>query len=720
MALAELRHSKGDVLDALIPFFEPILGVLSGKIFDPRQLSTGVGKIYNWRFTADVAEQFIPRLVQKGYLRREGRGVDAFYVVTYEKNRESNSNENDLSNLLNDVIDRFVTYAPVVTDLLHYEKTREQLTDILVRFLLAIGAFGDGALAEARQIASSGPLFSDDLFAQLPEGGEPLEREDRYIAARFVVEMCKEDPQYVDRFRRIASVGLLTEVVEDFIRPTTVPEHTELTIVLDAPLALDYLGLSGRALKDDVRVVLNPLRSIGCRFVVFPTTCDEMKRNLDSMLALPPQNRHGFTHRAMVRGEIEADYVTSVARNPEKALEHSGIDVKFIDLSMYPNSERFFTKEQYEDFLTCVTWVQDLAPREHDATCLALLMRLRGGQNSTDLFQSRYVFVTRNQAFSRELRKYCIQSRLVGDRHEGPVIHHRELATVAWLRTGLDAEENIPKASLLAACERVLGIRKEVTAAVAERLKKLDSREKLEQFEFMLLDQRSVQKLADTTLNDENVVSDANAEKLLEVMRRATVEEEKAKFDTALREKDATYRRAQRELAQQRDAVAATAREQVRERDEQIGAVTKELEQTNQKLQSFERRRAESLRAAVGVVDKKIWWIDAILTGSFVVCGGVAVSIVVVDLVSGNALSWGVVRIIPSFLGILGVVYLVLDILQKPKPGLGNILNVIAPRFIQSELARRGLTGFDLSGIRFVDGRTILPEDFSESWLEDD
>jgi hypothetical protein len=59
----------------------------------------------------------------------------------------------------------------VVTDLLHYEKTRDQLTDILVRFLLSIGAFGEGALAEAGQIAAAGASKSNDLLAQLPIRG---------------------------------------------------------------------------------------------------------------------------------------------------------------------------------------------------------------------------------------------------------------------------------------------------------------------------------------------------------------------------------------------------------------------------------------------------------------------------------------------------------------------------------------------------------------------
>jgi hypothetical protein len=106
VALAELRHSKGDVLDPLIPFFEPILDVLSGKVFDPALLSAGVRKLYRWRFTTDVAEQFIPRLVGKGYLRREGRGANALYVVTYQPVPDADAGADGVAETLKGVIDR--------------------------------------------------------------------------------------------------------------------------------------------------------------------------------------------------------------------------------------------------------------------------------------------------------------------------------------------------------------------------------------------------------------------------------------------------------------------------------------------------------------------------------------------------------------------------------------------------------------------------------------
>lgn len=94
----------------------------------------------------------------------------------------------------------------------------------------------------------------------------------------------------------------------------------------------------------------------------------------------------------------------AVANNPEGALEQAGITVLPIDLKYRPDTHRFFTDEQYEDFLSSISWVHDVAPREHDAESLALTMRLRAGKHRCDIFQCGYIFVTRNPLFVRHSR----------------------------------------------------------------------------------------------------------------------------------------------------------------------------------------------------------------------------------------------------------------------------------------------------------------------------
>jgi hypothetical protein len=72
-ALAELKGNDNDVLDALIPFFEPILSLMNGKLFDPHVFAAGVRRLYRWRFTGDIAATFIPRLERKGILQQQAK-----------------------------------------------------------------------------------------------------------------------------------------------------------------------------------------------------------------------------------------------------------------------------------------------------------------------------------------------------------------------------------------------------------------------------------------------------------------------------------------------------------------------------------------------------------------------------------------------------------------------------------------------------------------------
>ena len=454
-ALAELKAPNADILDALVPFLEPILEVMNGKVFNPRLLAAGVGKMYRWRFTGDVAEQFIPRLERLGYLKRNGNNRQAAYIVTFAGEGAKQQANTEIDHVLSGLLDEFVSFIKSLGDANPYRRNRDQLADILIRFLVSTDAFG-GAPGTSSNGASELEAGETEALKKIEEGGRPLSDLDRYVAARFVQHLTNEKSIHLPGLARLASIGLLTEVVEDFVKPTSKPQVVDLTVILDAPLALDYLGLSGKVLQDDVRFVVEALNGIGCKTIVLSNSCSEMRRNLKSMLNQDRSNRHGYTHHAMIRGEVDDDYVQSVANNPEGALEGAGIEVRTVNSIKYPNIEKYFDKAKLDDFYSYVTWVTEPAPRDHDADCMALTMRLRQDRHNNDLLRCGYVFVTRNPAFARRSREYCLQSRLINERQEGPVVHQRELATVAWLRTGLGADGSIPTAHLVAWCDRVL------------------------------------------------------------------------------------------------------------------------------------------------------------------------------------------------------------------------------------------------------------------------
>ena len=225
VALSELKPQSGDVLDALIPFFEPVLELMDGHVFDPQLFATGVRKLYHWRINKDIAEHFIPRLLKKGFLQRKGTAREGIYLVQFKKQPDP-PNFAKIADVLAAIIDEFEKFPPRVTDLLNYERSREELTEILIRFVISLDAYGEAAfVAEVNRLANE----EQSILAQLEEGGRPLSSDDRYMCARFVKHICRERPDFVTHFARLASIGLLTEVVEDFVKPTTPATGVNLT-----------------------------------------------------------------------------------------------------------------------------------------------------------------------------------------------------------------------------------------------------------------------------------------------------------------------------------------------------------------------------------------------------------------------------------------------------------------------------------------------------------
>lgn len=690
-ALSELQPGQQDVLDAILPFFEPILEKMDGRLFEPKLFALGVRKVYRWRFTADIAAKLTPRLVRAGYLEQVvRRGSDTAYLVKF-KNK---NNDDTLDAVLKEIIDEFEAFSPRLSDLLHYRRSREELTDILIRFLVSLDAYNPATFeAELKRIQ----LDAEDtrILAELDEGGEPLASDDKYMAARFVQHICEHRKDAVPNLARLAAIGLLTEVVEDFVKPISIEAKSSLTVVVDAPLALDFLGCSGKTLKDDVKIIFDALQGIGCNLVVFPITCDEVRRNLTSMLSLPETRRHGYTHEAILKREVTPEYVRAVANDPQHALQRAGITVLPLDLRQRPDTHRYFTDEQYEDYISAINWVRDVAPREHDACCLALTMRLRSGRHSGDIFQCGYVFATRNPRFVQHSRQYCLESRLLYETQENPVIHQRELATVAWLRTGLGVSERIPRGQLLAACDRVLRVRTEVRDAVASRLREFTP-EKVDEFELLISDHRSLRRLADQTLNNENVVTADNVPGLLETMRQATIEEEKRAFEKKLAEEREKHRKLRGEQIVETERARAQTSEALTQRNAAIDAAL-----------SLQKSRLDSVRGIAKWTSGSIKTVSYAGTGVVLLVALCAVVNYWTGWLDGNPI-WSIG--IAALFGAFGLYNGVMDALEKPKVGLASILNVCARRLFVARLSNALLSDLvDLDKVCFKGGQIEVP-----------
>lgn len=694
-------HREEDALDALLPFMAPILQFIHGRPFQPRFLVMGAKRMYGWNLTLPVAEAFQERLAQKGWLVRSIKpDRTSFWVCQAPEDPPPDPKEIAVSAAIDGIIDDLQTFAPTVSNFYKPDRSRDDLKDVLIRFLVSLDGYSASAMARnLRELDAENASDAPDSPLQgLEDGGEPLTEQDRYLCARFVKHMAQTNSPQLKHLTSLVAVGLLTEVVADFVKPTGVVQKSDLTVVLDAPLALDLLGTSGPTIQEDAENILKSLTAIGCKFVVFKTSCDEMAGALNAMLRLEPHLRHGLTHTAMLRGEVSADFARTVAADPEGSLEQIGVGVKHLTLEEYPNAHTYFSQERFDDFTSRLHW----NARLHDAECVTLIMRLRAGVHRRDPLACNYVFVTGNDRLDYHTRAYCVRERLIDTRHCGPVVHQRNLATAAWLRTGF-AGDVILRGHLVAACERVLRIRKEViekAQAVVERARP----ERMRELEIVLRDSRSVTRLMDQAMGAVSVLENADADRLLDDIIRATAQQLEEQHRAQLRLKDAQTQ----SLQSQYDGALSTREAALAHRDQVIAQQAHQLTTLEQERAERQLARASAIDQAASETNRLTRNLDRGIA-AFLYLGailGIAhAAAVELKLMSPYPFLWSGAILV----ALLSAYHLIQDFRQRPKRGIDDALSGIARLVFRRKLVRRGIIDFDLDSLNIRQGQIPRP-----------
>jgi len=662
-------HSEEDVIDALLPFTMPVLEVLNGKPFTPELLVAGLKALYGWSLSTDVAEVFQKRLSAKGYLTKpEPKAARILLVSVPESELQGPST---YSSEVGEIVRAFLDFSSRLNDLLHSTRTEAEALDLLVRFLITLDV---GSAASTRK-----GLEVPELLRGLQGEETAVHPDDRYLCARFVDHVSRTDAGMFDKLVKLASVGMLTEVVQDFVEPDG-EQQSSLTLILDAPVALALVGVSGKQAQRDVQLTIDAARSIGCSVCVFQESCDEMSRILKSVLVTPRANRFGPTHSALVRNEVREDFVQAVQRNPERTLNDVGITVRQMALDTHPSLEKFFPQAIYDKFQQDIHWKQNYPDAiRHDAIAMALTCRLRERQREADVLQNRYVFVTNNGAFSRLSHAFSIENGFLQERHCPPVVPLSMVATAVWLRTGFGATNDIPMAHLLAYCERVLNVRVEVVEQARRVLREITP-ESEAQFDLLLQDARSVTRLMDMTLGDEDRVSEATVPALLEEMRRATAAEVREEYERQLADQKRLYRDTQRKASEahaEREAAQQNVIEGLETRLRTMEAA------------SAEARRIEDVELLEALADtnKEVEWVRrgvitlAALLSAFLLANEVFAW---VDIQRDfRWLAWAGVAV--------GLVAMLQQFFRWPPWGIGDLLNLLGRRRLRRRAERRGL-----------------------------
>lgn len=664
-------NSEEDVIDALLPFVMPVLGVMNEKVFDRPLFAKGLNALYGWNLTEAVAEVFEGRLRAKGFLVQPAEGARILLVkAPPEALLPANTEYNDE---LVGIADAFQAFSRGLNDLLYRERKNDELLDMLVKFLVTLDLSGEPQ-------TRGGKVELPELLKGLAQDEVSLSADDRYLCARFV-EANQGNSEVLPKLARLAAVGMLAELVQDFATPSLVAAQTNLTVILDAPVALAAVGVAPKHTQQDVKLTLDALRKLGCSVMALEESCDEMTRILDAILATERPNRHGRIHSAMIRQEVDEGYVRVVARAPDKALKAAGIELKMMSLAGYPSLHTHFTHKDFESFHAAITWNSGQPPAvRHDAVVMALVTRLRENHRATDLFESRYVFATINTRFVALAHDFLVARGLLKARYAAPVVKYSSLATAAWLKTGFGAAGDVPVAHLLAYCERVLSVKKEVVEKARELLRTY-APEKEEQFDLLLQDARSVTRMMDLTLGDEDALQHENISSVLEEMRRATAAELAAEYEEKLKQQSI------RQGASTRALNAA-----IGQREAEVERLTLELAAQREIDLAKNRRLEGQYTLALEAVNREMDLIKAVSTGLILgVAGWLWINLAVIPLTPSLPWKQFDLGVLSAPLALGATYFSTMRLLQLPTLGFGNLLNQVGRYRLKRALERQGL-----------------------------
>lgn len=526
-ALSALGNGSGNVLEGLLPFFDPILRQHNGNKLDPSTIATAIREAYKWNFNSDLVEAFVPYLEHQGWIIADIPGMkDTTYTIQMTENGRSDASAQTIEAELRRIATQFKAFSEALSPLTTIPREVEEFEDILVEWLLYVEAFSERSI----DFKTSYKSDSTGKLRQIVEvpNTTSLRDEERFLCARFVKHAIEEDQSSAEILARIAAIGLLTEVVQDFVKPVTAVDKTELVVYLDAPVAMELLGVSGKSAHDNTAPVVAELIRIGASVRIFGQSIDEIKNSLQAVLKNPRPT--GPTAQALMRREVLREYVVEAAKSPGLLLEKLGVQPAYRTREQTPSEHRFFEKEHWQDLYGRLSYAENPHAREHDTDITTFVVRQRRGRTSSDIFKSHAIALTRNGLLAQVVRRACIQMGGLPDESVPPVVHRRVLATAMWLRTGMGASDlNIPKRMLLASCEHVLAIRPGVVEAVKRLTDALGDADKTRQLDLLVSQDRSAQTLMDKTLGATNVVTEENLPVLWQEMLHPHLEDERNK-----------------------------------------------------------------------------------------------------------------------------------------------------------------------------------------------
>lgn len=364
------------------------------------------------------------------------------------------------------------------------------------------------------------------------------------LISDYILHHTGEDGTLPPLLTRLAELCLLRNVVDQLGTQKRLSCRSSLRAILDAPLVLFAIGASGKQQQKSIQATLETAKSLGVQITLLPTSIMEMKRVLNGTLSREHSERTGLTAAAIRRGDLLENIASDMRSNPEKYAKNEGITLLTRTLETFPQEEHFFTEQEYKDFsVTASTWSNNEAAEFHDAECLTIAVRARGGKHDRNMFQNKYVFLTNNWRFVTSARRMCLETFKINESSCPPVLHFDTFAANVWISGGFEKNKTIPSRTLLAACERAISGHQSILSKTSDLIKKLQLTDD-ETLDLFLEDRDCVDAIVSQVGYDPSLINEENVSVLVDVAKAAIAKDvaTKAAAEKKALEEDFTQR----------------------------------------------------------------------------------------------------------------------------------------------------------------------------------
>lgn len=310
----ELKKSN-DFLKGIMPLFTPVAYDLSGQSFSPQVFGELLQKNYGLKIPEEILALFPARLQGLGLVERRTVNQSYYYFWKDKTSLPEIPESIEFSDTIENVVGAFQNFLDRDETLTARGWSRKKIEDTLFNYLI-------DSLDELTS------AFDAVNGVEAEPEAHRHKSDEHYLASRFLSFLEDENAELFVAVGAVRNALVVSEVVMELgTQHHASNNQTDVTIYLDAPIVMDFLGLCGKQRKEFATQIILGLISLKARVAVFDHSVREMVDNLRGLLNKPPNQRTGPSASAMLCRELEEEYVSLVMHNPEEAIRKTEIQI---------------------------------------------------------------------------------------------------------------------------------------------------------------------------------------------------------------------------------------------------------------------------------------------------------------------------------------------------------------------------------------------------------